>query len=104
MNDSVRSYDAECTSGSVCGESKVPKFVELTESARGIDGVIDHLRELQYIIGIRKNETVEVPCSDQKKSCREPSLIVMLDDLPQELRMKSSIAHDLINEITSQLN
>ena len=96
MNE-ISSQAEQCT-GVVSNE---PKFRELLNQAYGINGVIDHLRELHSSLGVIYEET---PTPKDDKKAAETTLVIMLDELPNELAMAHSKIHDMINVIINQLN
>ena len=95
--NAISNQTEQCTGSA----SREPKFRELLNQAYGINGVIDHLRELHKALGVIYEETPE-PKNDMKAS--EPTLVIMLDELPNELSMAHSKIHDMINVIINQLN
>ena len=97
MNEPVEQY-AECNGASVGRE---PKFRRLITEAYGITSVIEHLKELHAILGVSYDEK---PCPEKPKSSSEPTLVMMLDELPEELAMAHSKIHDMINVTIEQLN
>ncbi len=78
-----------------------PKFLTLLEAANGINGVIDHLKELNNILGV---SYAEPKSSEPPKPHADPSLVGTLNDLPEELRQAHSLIHDMINTIMNELN
>ena len=97
MNESVESF-TECA-GSVA--NREPKFKVLLHQAHGITSVIEHLRELHVILGVNYEEK---PRPEKPKASSEPTLVSVLDELPEELAMAHSIIHDMISVTIQQLN
>ena len=97
MNEPVDQYiEGNSASGSV-----QPKFRNLLDQAYGITSVIEHLKELHAILGVSYDEK---PCPVRPKESCEPTLVTMLDELPEELAMAHSKIHDMINVTIQQLN
>ena len=88
----------ECTGTTA---SREPKFKVLLQQAHGIKSVIEHLRELHAILGVNYEEP---PRPDKPKESGEPTLVRVLDELPDELSMAHSTIHDMINVMIEQLN
>jgi len=88
----------QCTGNSATRE---PKFQELLNQASGITSVIEHLKELHAILGVSYEEVAR---PDEQKKPNAPTLVSVLDELPNELAQAHAKIHDMISCIASQLN
>jgi len=79
-----------------------PKFQVLLDAASGINGVIEHLNELNRVLGVQYE--TQTPKNDAPKNPNEPSLLRALNELPEELSQAHSLIHDMINTIMNELN
>ncbi|HHZ70632.1 MAG TPA: hypothetical protein EYN54_10250 [Methylococcaceae bacterium] len=81
--------------------SREPKFEVLLHQANGITSVIEHLRELHAILGVSYEEQ---PRPERPKESSQPTLVRMLNELPDELSIAHSVIHDMISATIQQLN
>ena len=82
----------------------MPKYQSLIEAANDLNGVISHLKELQASIGMSQELAQPVPAPAPAPNNSAPTLVSMLNELPDEIRGKISEAHDMINRTIQALS
>ena len=80
------------------------KFQELLMAAKGLDDIINHLTDLKTSVGIDTQEVRDTEALKEQPKRSEPTLVSMLNDLPAEINVKVSRAHDAIDVIMQELN